>query len=91
VAFLYEELNSIEKKRGYLLVKRKEILLDKFNRKKRSMEISIKNKSQCLAGIRNTITSYENKKNAYKQFIIRLKDINVSTENVYNGEYTLNE
>lgn len=91
MAVLYEELNSIENKRGYLLMKRKEILLDQFNRKRRSLETLIKNKSQCLVWTRNTVTSYENKKNVYKQFIIRLKDINVSIENANNGKFYLNE
>lgn len=89
MAIIYKELNTVENKRDYLLMRRKEILLDQFNRKKSSMETLIKKKSQCLIETRNTIKSNENENNVHKHFLMRLKDINVSIESTNYGTFSL--
>ncbi|VVC44337.1 Guanylate kinase/L-type calcium channel beta subunit,P-loop containing nucleoside triphosphate [Cinara cedri] len=84
VAVLDKEIETIEKNHNDLLTKRKEIMMDKFNKKKSTMEMTMKEKSQIISGIHNTITSYKNKIKTYSQFEICLKDINLSLDNNNN-------
>lgn len=85
MTFLYKELKTIAGKHNKFLLKRKEIMMDLFYKKKYDMEIIVKEKSEHVIRTHNIITSYENKINIYESFIMQLKNLNISIANFDDG------
>ncbi|XP_060849905.1 uncharacterized protein LOC132928954 [Rhopalosiphum padi] len=81
VTLLYEKLKINQNRHNELLTKRKEIIVDEFNKKKTTSEAIVRKKSNDIIGSRNVIASYENNIKTYKKFILQFTDINVSIEN----------
>jgi hypothetical protein len=86
VTLLYEKLKINQNRHNELLTKRKEIIVDEFNKKKTTSEAIVRKKSNDIIGSRNVIASYENNIKTYKKFILQFTDINVSIENAIKGK-----
>lgn len=87
--FLYEELNTAMINHNELLVKRKEIMMDQFKRKKNDLDAIVKEHSNNIIRTYNVIKFYKNKMPIYKKFVVQLKDLAISTKMVNNGEYVV--
>lgn len=88
MTFLYEKLKTIQNIHNELLIKRKEIIMDEFKRKKSITETIVKKKSNDIIASKNVISSYKNNIKTYKTFMLQFVDINVSIENAINGKLT---
>lgn len=88
MTLLYEKLKTIQNRHNELLIKRKEIIMDEFKRKKSIAEEMVKKKSNDIIGSINVISSYKNNIKTYKTFMLQFADICVSMENAINGKLT---
>jgi hypothetical protein len=86
---LYEKLNTVMNNYNELLVKRKEIIMDQFKRKKSDLDAIEKEHSKKIIGTRNVIKFYKSKMPIYKQFVEQFKDLVTSNEIVKKGEYVV--
>ncbi|KAL4120892.1 hypothetical protein QTP88_013503 [Uroleucon formosanum] len=84
VTLLYEKLKTIQNRHNELLTKRKEIIMDEFERKKSIAEEMVKKKSNDIIKSRNVISYYKNNIKTYKTFMLQFADIYVSIENAIN-------
>lgn len=83
---LYKEMKTIKKSYSALIIKRKQIMIDKFNKKKCAMEVEIREKLQNIVRITHNTTCYKNKIKTYGQYENNLKELNMSLENSYIGK-----
>lgn len=88
MTLLYEKLKTIQNRHNELLTKRKEIIMDEFERKKSIAEEMVKKKSNDIIKSRNVISYYKNNIKTYKTFMLQFADIYVSIENAINGKLT---
>lgn len=86
---LLENLKTAKNDYDEIHNKRKEIVMDQFNRKKSAMEAITKEKSQSFVNTRDKMLLYEDKMKTYEQFLMHLKDFDTSLENAKNGIYII--
>lgn len=64
--------------------------MDQCEKKKYDIEAIVKEKSQCFVNTRKMIAFLDHKIKNYNLLLIKLKDLNISTENADNGKSILN-
>lgn len=90
MTYLHKQIEIIANKHEELLIQQKNITMDQYNRIRYDIEATVKEISQHFFNIREIISFLDHKIKIYNPLLIKLKDLNIFTENAKNGKSILN-